>query len=447
MITRRLAHRVAVAVALVLASGPAPATGAESGRLRETARQVVRDLEAGHVQAVAARFDEAMARALPVEKLRAVWDRLTSQVGPLEEMGPATAQVQGGLTLVTVPCRFERAPLLAQVSFDAHGRIAGLYFRPVPAAKQEGAAAPSGVRQVEVTVGKDPWKLPGTLTLPRGAGPFPAVVLVHGSGPHDRDESIGPNRPFRDLAAGLAARGIATLRYEKRTHRYPKRSTAVAGFTVEQETVEDARAAVELLAGRPEIDHRRIFLLGHSLGGTLAPRIAAGDPNVAGLIVLAGATRPLERIAVDQLQYLAGLDGTVTKQEAQQIAAARQAARRIESPGLKATDTVDFLGVPIPGSYWLDLRGYDPAAAAARLHLPMLILQGGRDYQVTRADLDGWKKALAGRKDVTFKLYPHLNHLFMDVGEGTRSTPADYMTPGHVSQEVVRDIAGWILGR
>ncbi len=433
-------------MAALLAANPSGAT--QPLTVEDTARQTILALREGRFTEVADRFDERMRQALPPDRLAAIWKQLTAQVGSLQRIGTVTTQEQGSTTIASVTCVFRDAPLLAQLAFDDQGRISGLHFLAVPApAEKKAETPPAGLRELEVSIGSDPWKLPGTLTLPRGTGPFPAVVLVHGSGPHDQDETIGPNKPFRDLAWGLARRGIAVLRYEKRTHRYPRQCAAARGFTVRQETVDDARAAVSLLSARPGIDHGRIFVLGHSLGGTLAPRIARGDSRIAGLIILAGATRPMEALAVEQLQYLAGLDGTVTRQEAQQIDAARKAKRAIEDPGLKPADTVDFLGSSTPGSYWLDLRGYDPAAAAAALKLPMLILQGGRDYQVTQADLAGWRKALGSRPHVTIKVYPSLNHLFMEAGGTAPSAPADYQEPGHVSLEVIRDIAAWVEAR
>jgi hypothetical protein len=268
------------------------------------------------------------------------------------------------------------------------------------------------------------------------------VVLVHGSGPHDRDETIGPNKPFRDLAWGLAERGVAALRYEKRTKQYAQQMARAKELTVNEETVDDARAAVHLLAGLPEIDSHRIVVLGHSLGGTLAPRIADGDPEIAGLIIMAGATRPLGELMVSQLEYLAHLDGTVDSTEANRIEEAEQAAAAIADPQLQPGDTVDVLGSKTPGSYWLDLREYYPAKAAASLSLPILILHGGRDYQVGAADLSGWQQALDGRPQVTIEIYPELNHLFMP-GSGP-SSPEEYATPGHVASQVLDDIAVWI---
>jgi hypothetical protein len=206
--------------------------------------------------------------------------------------------------------------------------------------------------------------------------------------------------------------------------------------------VDDAKAAVAVLASRPEVDPRRIVVVGHSLGGYVAPRIASGDRQVAGLVILAGSTRPMEESVVEQTKYLAGLDGTVNEAEKGAIAAAEKAEKEIRSPRLAAGETVNFLDSPTPASYWLDLRSYHPGQLAATLHIPMLILQGGRDYQVGRADFQGWKSALAGRKDVAFRTYPKLNHLFMS-GNGPPS-PADYAKAGHVDHRVISDIATWV---
>ena len=149
--------------------------------------------------------------------------------------------------------------------------------------------------------------MPATLTIPNGTGPFPAVVLVHGSGPNDRDETYGPNKPFKDIAWGLASVGIVVLRYEKRTKQYPQESAAIQNFTVQDETIYDALAAVELLNNSSIVDHSKIFVLGHSLGGMLAPRIALQESQIAGLIILAGATRHLEDLMLEQTRYLANL--------------------------------------------------------------------------------------------------------------------------------------------
>lgn len=277
--------------------------------------------------------------------------------------------------------------------------------------------------------------------MPNGPGPFPAVVLVHGSGPNDRDESIGPNKPFKDLAWGLATRGVAVLRYEKRTKQCPAQMMqSMSTLTVNEEVVNDALAAVAYLRGVPAVDPDRVFILGHSLGGTVAPRIAARDPRLAGLILLAASNRNLADLMVEQNEYLATLDGTVTAEEAQALDQLRKQVERVKALDFKEGEVILGAG----RAYWADILAYDPVATARSLTVPMLILQGERDYQVTRVDFAAWKDGLAGRAGVQFKSYPALNHLFI-AGSG-QPNPGEYDVPGNVAREVVDDIAAWIAG-
>jgi hypothetical protein len=346
--------------------------------------------------------------------------------------------------VVTSTCSFEKGPLNLRLAFDKDSKIAGLFLLPVEAPwNPPDYANPGAFHEQSVTVTTGSWQLPGTLTKPNGAGPFPAVVLVQGSGAHDEDETIGPNKPFKDLAWGLASRGIAVLRYEKRNHKYAAQSAKdPANFTVKEEVTDDARAAAALLAQRPEVRQERVYVLGHSLGGMLAPRIAEGDGQIAGIIIMAGSTRPLGQIVVDQIKYLSTLSGPVGDGAKKQIEAAQKFAKDYDSPTLKPGETVSMLGIPTPASYVLDLRSYDPAATAARLKIPILVLQAEADYQVTKKDFEGWEKALAGHKNVTMRSYPGLCHLFTPAG--SPPSPADYDKPGHVSKGMLDDIASWV---
>ncbi len=419
------------------------------------ARTFVIELATGQFDKAAAQFDATMFQALPESKLAEVWSGLLAQFGALKGITGVRMETAQKLRIALVTCQFEKAALEAKISFTADAKIAGLFFVPAAAG---GSAPPSGwnappyvnssaFHEEAITVSDGHWELPGTVTTPAGDGPFPAVVMLQGSGPHDADETIGPNKPFKDIAWGLASRGIAALRYTKRTAKYGMQSSDdVNSLTVRDETMDDARAAVALAARQPHVDPKRVYLLGHSLGAFLAPRIANGDPQIAGLILLAGNTRPTEQLIVEQVRYLTGRNGPVTPEGQKQIDAAEQIAREVESPDLKPGATINIFGGQTPSSYWLDLRSYHPAEVAAGLKLPILVLQGDKDYQVRIADFDGWKKALAGHANATFKLYPSLNHLFM-ISAATSdglSSPSEYSKPGHVSPEVVQDIAAWI---
>jgi uncharacterized protein len=406
------------------------------------ARAAVHDLVEGRYAEIVAASTPEMAKALPADKLATVWASVLAQVGPLQDLGASTAvDVKDG-ALVTIPLHFAKATLDCKITVIAD-KIAGLLLAP-PETPPPAWSAPSyskraAFSEADITVGSPPWALPRTLLLPIGSGRAPAVVLVHGSGPGDRNETVGANRPFQDLAEGLASRGIAVLRYDKRTKVYGAQVAALQTFTVKEETIDDAVAAVRLLRARADIDPDRVFTLGHSLGGTLAPQIATDDPSLAGLIILAGATLPLSEKIVEQTEYVASLDGPPD-------AAAQKRIDEVKVEAAKAAAAKPGeIGAPIlgaPPSYWADLKAYDAAVAAAQLTLPTLLLQGGRDYQVTARDLDRYKAAVAGHANVTIKEFPSLNHLFIG-GEG-RSTPEEYRRPGHVDKRVVEEIASFI---
>jgi dienelactone hydrolase len=415
-----------------------------ASRVRD-AEAVMDAMLADNFGAIVAKFDDTMKTAVTEQALRTGWASVSKQIGNYVKRAPAKEELRGNFVSVSISCEFERGRLDLQVVFNAAGEISGLSMRPPAAAwTPPPYATPAAYTERDVTVGTGEWALPGTLTIPTGTGPFPAVVLVHGSGPADRDETFGPNKTLKDLALGLASQGVAVLRYDKRTYVHGAKMVGEAAklFTVKEETVDDALAAVAVLRGEASIDKARIFVLGHSLGGMVAPRIAAADPKLAGIIIMAGLVRPLDQALLDQYQYIAGADGTISEVEQKMIDDAKKLVAEVAA--LTAADAASgrITLASAPASYWFDLRGYDPPAAAAKLSQRILVLQGERDYQVTVADFEKWKAALASRPNAEFHLYPALNHLFLP-GTG-KSVPAEYQVPGHVPAEVIRDIAAWI---
>ena len=270
--------------------------------------------------------------------------------------------------------------------------------------------------------------------------------MLSGSGPNDQDETAGPNKPFVDIADGLALQGVASLRYDKRTKDYPA-AIDTQTFTATQEYVPDANSAIALLRARTEIDPARIFVLGHSQGGTFAPKIAASDPKLAGVILMAAASESFGPDLVRQLTYLSSLPGDVGARATAQLSSARAVEKQIDDPNLGKGSRLDSSGLGGAGpAYFLDLRNYDEVSVAASLTRPILLLQGDRDYQVTvNDDLALWTKGLAGRNNVTIHRYAQANHLFID-GTGPPG-PAEYNQPGHVDAQVIADIASWVHGQ
>jgi uncharacterized protein len=395
-------------------SGPDPAA---------VSRRAMNLILAGRYSELQEMFTAELRSQLTEETLRTQIGPQIRSLGGAERPGEPALEPIGSMTVAVIRVKFASSAIDWRFTVNPEGKIAGLFFQP---AEQAGGdewqrppySRPNAFRERELTVGDGAWKLPGTLTVPSSSGgAVPGVVLVHGSGPLDRDETVGANKPFRDLAEGLASRGIAVLRYEKRTKVYASRMGAMRDLTVQQETVEDGVKAAALLRQQPEVASRRVFLLGHSLGGYVAPRIAQQDPRLAGLILLAANVRPLDDVLADQLQWM-GVTGTELEKAKANILEA------------------------LPASYKNDLNSYNPAEESKSLSVPMLILQGERDYQVTMKDFNLWKAALAGRWNATLRSFPALNHLFM-AGQG-KSVPAEYIQPGHVDGEVIDQIAGWI---
>jgi pimeloyl-ACP methyl ester carboxylesterase len=452
MSLRRLS--CALALTLLIAAPAAAVTEAEALAI---ARKVLDGVAAKDYEAVHALLNNEVKALLPASRLAESISGAEAQLGDYAEMGtePQTLEVEGSWRILHV-VKLGDTPLGSLVVVDADGGVAGLQLMPLAAAAEAmkppspgGEAAeeetPAPFPEREVTIGAGGGALPGTLTLPEGEGPFPAVVLVHGSGPNDRDETLGPNKPFRDLAWGLADHGVATLRYEKRTRAHALAMTDIRDeLTVKEEVVDDAVAAIRLLSAQPEIDARRVNVVGHSLGAYLVPRIAGRAPGLAGAVMLAAPARPMEDLIEQQYGYIFRTDGVIDETEQAQLDAVLAQVARVRSPDLSADTPAAELPLGLNANYWLDLKSYDPVALANALPLRLLVLQGERDYQVTfDEDFRAWKRGTRGRRAPTqLRSYPSLNHLFM-AGEGP-STPVEYQLEGRLALEVIVDVAAWV---
>lgn len=412
----------------------------------DIARQVAAELKSGDFAALESRFDESMKAALSDAALRTFWAQTLARAGALRGCAEPRMKTAGEFTLAFSECAFEKEKAELRLTIRPDARLAGMFLAPETAGRPEWKAPdyvkPSAFTEREVTVKDSIVSLPATLSLPRGGAPFPGVVLVHGSGPHDRDETVGGTRVFQDLAQGLASRGVAVLRYEKRTKTYQKELAGTRDMTLKDEVLDDAVAALELLREAPGVDPARVYVLGHSLGGLLAPRIALLDGKTAGIILLAAPSRPMSEVVHDQVEALSGPRAS-DAQKATAPALRREADALAELYAGRPPSSPAATIFGAPAAYWLELRAQTPALTASGLELPILVLQGGRDYQVSMKDFEGWQRDLKGVARATLKAYPKLNHLFVS-GEGP-SSPAEYEKGGHVDREVVEDVAAFAL--
>lgn len=381
--------------------------------------------------------DEIASRAtedLSTETLSQFWNSLTGQYGAFD--GVASVDPQGtedGLDYVLVDLSFENGNQTLELYFQ-EGKIAGIF--PADQTQEEWTAPAyadeSAFVERELTLEATPdCSLGATLSVPTDAESVPGVVLVHGNGPNDRDGTIGPNKPLKELAWGLASNGIAVLRYDKRTQAC---DVDLADATIDDVVTDDAVTAVERLREQDPVADDQVFVAGHSFGGTMAPRIAERDGNLAGVVMLApGPVRSFAETLRDQNTHLNEI-GAISDEQLEQ---SLELADRIESRDI-ADDEMLLLGGK---EFYESFADYDRTGTAADLSVPRLLLFGGQDWQVTvENDLPVWEDALSDDSGATFTVYDNLNHMFQQsTGEETQAeyTNPDAVLDGRVVEDVV----------
>ncbi len=298
--------------------------------------------------------------------------------------------------------------------------------------------------------------LAGTLTVPAGKGPFPAVLLITGSGPQDRDESLMGHKPFLVLSDYLTRRGIAVLRVDDRGIG---KSTGDFATAMTADFATDVEAGIAFLKTRAEVDPRRIGLIGHSEGAIIAPMVAARNKDVAFLVMLAGSGVPGDQIVVEQTRLLALAAGAPAEAAEQAAVAERKvlalAVKERASPALAAdlrdslkgqlpADQIDGAVRQLTSPWFLYFLGYDPAPALRQLRCPVLVLSGSKDLQVPPAqNLPAIRAALADDKHAEIVELPGLNHLFQTAETGSLAEYAKIEET--IAPVVLQRVAAWVL--
>lgn len=307
--------------------------------------------------------------------------------------------------------------------------------------------------QEKIIVGQGTeYPLNGILTLPRQLEqPVPAVVFVHGSGSSNMDEKIYKLTPFKDLAEGLAKHGIASIRYDKRSFVYGRKMVKDKKLviTVKEETIQDAVLATELLRKDSRIDSEKIFIIGHSMGGMLAPRIDAEGGNYSGLILMAGSPRKLEEILMEQVEeQMSSMKGFVKWVASKQMKKLTEPLKTIYNLSDEEAKAKKF-GGGTTLYYFKEMGEHDVPSYLEKLEKPILVMQGAKDFQVkVDRDYKMYQELLAGKTNATFKLYDNLNHVFVPaIYEDISKAKQEYKPERHIGEEVIGDIAEWVKGQ
>lgn len=347
-------------------------------------------------------------------------------------------------SMVTLSYKVEGAPTTIdiKIKYDNEGQVYDFTSEVTPGEskyKLPSYANVGNFAEKDVLIGDGKYKLPGLLTMPKGNGPFPAVILVHGSGANDRDETYGDTKIFKDISAGLASKGIAVLRYDKRTRVYGCLSSVDVKMDLNKETVDDAVSAVSLLKQTEGIDSNKVFVLGHSQGAMLTSTIIkdCSDNGAAGGIMMAGPVDFLDTF-LEQSKYLNSI-GSISGEQLKSVENLYTLVKNSKDfPSNVSENTPVWGGYPY---YWLSVKNSTQVTDAVNIKAPLFILQGKMDCQVDVSNLDKWKNILRNKQNVDYNSYDRLNHFFI---ETKAKDEKDYGKAANVPEYVVNDIANWI---
>ena len=411
----------------------------EANAAQAIGNKILKSLQNEDYAAVVNHFDKNLLQQYDSNKVRIAWRKQIDKNGKFIEIQDIKLLRKAERNTFLLGLNFENGESNFEISLKPSNKISHFRFSPYREIKDWQLPSYADTSQFYIQKLIIPSQLPllAELCLPNNIKNPPIIVLVHGSGPNDMDESLGPNKIFKDLAYGLASHGIGVLRYNKVSFDYPIKTLDMANnITVEKEVVNDAVVALNMA---DSLSGGKAFLLGHSLGGNLAPRIAE-KTKLKGVVVLAGNVSPLEDLLLYQLDYLLENDSTTALNELS-VNIIKWQVNNLKTGNYDSTTAATTLPLGLAATYWLSLENYKPTDLSKKQNIPYLILNGERDYQVPAEEAEKWKNANQHPQSKTI-IYPKLNHLFY-AGEGL-PLPAEYLIESHFNEKVLTDIAQWI---
>lgn len=432
------------------------------------ARNVVEMLNKGQFDRITTMFDSTMKKAAPVSRLAAIWNSLLGQTGEFEKQLGAVETHAKGYAVVVVTCKFQKSVIDVKVVLDNEGKIAGLFFAPNRAGDTQSSENGGSAQGKEPYVSRDVTfrnaqagvTLAGTLTLPDSKGKCPAVLLIAGSGPNNRNEVVAGHEIFRTLADYLTRHGIAVLRYDKRG---VGQSTGDYSAATTMSFASDALAGVDYLKTVSQIKTDEIGVIGHSEGGEIAPIVADHSPAVSYMVLLGAPGVPGYRIILSQIALIDKASGQsrgaidsalalekkllrIARTEKDSAKAASKLKSVLEKTEHEPSEAASVAVSELLSPWTREFISYDPAPALAKVKCPVLALWGSKDLQVPPSEnMPAVRRALkrGGNKNYKVMELKGLNHLFQTAKTGS---PLEYGTiKESISPKVLSIITNWIL--
>jgi len=394
---------------------------------QENGRSFIKSLfEEKDIQKTYAYLDPAAQAKITEKGLKDMQEQLQVQLGKFLSIIESNIEEKNYYYFTA----FEKMKLDIKITFSENKMISGFLFVPHKEFNQKKLGT-------ELDIESGTIKLHGTLLNPNGDSKK-LVIFVHGSGPQDRDETLIENKPFKDIAENLFQNGIASYRFDKRTLSNPESFNDKS--TIDDEVTNDVINVVKYFRNSKEFAASEIIILGHSLGAYMLPRIANKSDQIGKIILLAGNSRPISQLVTEQFDYLLKVNPTPelekdSKKMKTQISYLSSKEFNLNSPK-------ESLPFNMSAYYWKSMQEYNPLKEIKKIKIPILILQGERDYQVSMTDFELWHSNLKNHDNASFISYPKLNHLFI-IGEKP-STPQEYAIKGNVDTSVITDISNFI---
>ena len=334
--------------------------------------------------------------------------------------------------------------LSLRITLNEEDKITGLYFVPMYSSEPLPEYLDQNlITEKDIKLTSNEFEVEGKHTSPKSKKLGYAVILVHGSGPQDMDVSIGPNKFFRDLAYGLSNVGFDVIRYNKRTFQYAnKMPINILDLGLEFEFIDDAVSAVKYLQ-KEGFESDKIIIIGHSQSGSILSGIESkllkDKIDIKAYIMMAATPVSLEVKILEQTKFISNLDGLISEEEKNQIKIFESYVEELKDLNSLDPNNLPF-GLNI--KYWKDMKENFSPMMMVNIEKPIFVLQGGKDYQVTKQDFDKWKEIFKNKKNVEYQYLRKLNHIFFETT--VDPSPQNYQIPGFISEDVIDVISDWI---